>query len=132
MANNASLDGRVTQSTPLLEVGDGGGEEREDRRGRNQVSGWWNRVLDFEEAKIQLRFSLPMILTNTFYYMITLVSVMFAGHLGELQLAGSSLANSWNSVTGVAVMVSLFSLLLSVFLSFGCRNFQQTTQIHGD
>jgi hypothetical protein len=30
---------------------------------------------------------------------------MLVGHLGELQLAGATLANSWFSVTGVAVMV---------------------------
>ncbi|KAL4380735.1 hypothetical protein AHAS_Ahas04G0063200 [Arachis hypogaea] len=52
---------------------------------------WWN------EAKHQLLFSLPMILTNLF-----LVSLMFAGQLGKLQFAGSALANSWFSATGVS------------------------------
>lgn len=66
---------------------------------------WWNKILDVDEAKHQLMFSLPMILTNLFYYLITLVSVMLVGHLGELQLAGSTLANSWFSVTGGALMV---------------------------
>jgi MATE family multidrug resistance protein len=63
-------------------------------------------VLDVEEAKNQILFSLPMILTNVFYYLITLVSVMFAGHLGELELAGATLANSWAMVTGFAFMVT--------------------------
>ncbi|RHN75075.1 putative multi antimicrobial extrusion protein [Medicago truncatula] len=67
---------------------------------------WWNKILDIEEAKHQLMFSLPMIFTNLFYYLITLVSVMLVGHLGDLQLAGATLANSWFSVTGIAVMVS--------------------------
>jgi MATE family multidrug resistance protein len=56
-------------------------------------------------------FSLPMIFTNLFYYLITLVSVMLVGHLGELQLAGATLANSWFSLTGVAVMVGLSGAL---------------------
>ncbi|TYH35304.1 hypothetical protein ES332_D13G183800v1 [Gossypium tomentosum] len=68
-------------------------------------------VLDVEEAKTQILFSLPMILTNVFYYAIALVSVMFAGHLGELDLAGATLANSWANVTGYAFMLGLSGAL---------------------
>ncbi|KAK7401810.1 hypothetical protein VNO78_13596 [Psophocarpus tetragonolobus] len=97
--------------------------ERENTR--LQVGGWWNKVLDMEEAKHQLLFSLPMILTNTFYYLITLVSVMLVGHLGELQLAGSTLANSWFSVTGVAVMVGLSGALETLCgQGFGAKEYQ--------
>ena len=48
-------------SNPLLEdVGNDHGEERKD-------GGWWiNRILDMEEAKKQVLFGLPMILTNVF------------------------------------------------------------------
>ncbi|GMY31851.1 protein DETOXIFICATION 18-like [Fagus crenata] len=88
-------------NTPLIEVDHHHGEG-ETRKG------WWNeKVLDVEEAKIQVLFSLPMILTNVFYYLITLVSVMFAGHLGQLELAGATLANSWATVTGFCFMVGL-------------------------
>ncbi|XP_057539978.1 protein DETOXIFICATION 18-like isoform X2 [Amaranthus tricolor] len=67
--------------------------------------------VDEKEAKSQIIFSLPMILTNVFYYMIPLVSVMFAGHLGPLQLAASTLANSWATVTGFAFMIGLSGAL---------------------
>ena len=111
MLPNTSSDAIVTQSEePLLELSSNHGDER-----RTQLYGWWNRVLDLKEAKNQLLFSLPMILTNMFYYLIILVSVMFAGHLGELELAGATLANSWNTVTGMAIMV--ISLSLSVVFS---------------
>ena len=79
---------------------------------------WWNKILDMEEAKHQLMFSLPMIFTNLFYYLFTLVSVMLVGHLGELQLAGATLANSWFSVTGVAVMVINLLFFIIIFCSF--------------
>ena len=87
-------------STPLLEP-QGRREEEEER--------WWRRCLDLEEAKSQFYFAVPMILTNVSFYGITLVSVMFAGHLGELELAGSTLGNSWSMVTGIALMVFHFS-----------------------
>lgn len=72
---------------------------------------WWNKIVDVGEAKNQILFALPMILTNVSYYLIPLVSVMFAGHLGQLQLAASNLANSWASVSGLALMVGLSGAL---------------------
>ncbi|XP_008775553.2 protein DETOXIFICATION 18-like [Phoenix dactylifera] len=84
-------------SSPLLESG--GGERIRE--------GWWRRILDEEEAKNQLLFALPMIITSMSYYAVTLVSVMFAGHLGDLELAGATLGNSWGTVTGIALMTGL-------------------------
>ncbi|CAI8593146.1 unnamed protein product [Vicia faba] len=92
--------GSSISETPLLLA-------THDDNGKHDTERWWNKMLDMEEAKHQLMFSLPMILTNLFYYLITLVSVMLVGHLGELQLAGSTLAHSWFSVTGSAVLVGL-------------------------
>ncbi|BFG29184.1 hypothetical protein CerSpe_154580 [Prunus speciosa] len=84
----------------------GHGDEEEANKPR-----WWKKALDVEEAKKQVFFSLPMIFTNLFYHLITLVSVMFAGHLGKLELAGATLANSWAIVTGFAFMVGLSGAL---------------------
>ncbi|KAG1368377.1 hypothetical protein COCNU_14G008450 [Cocos nucifera] len=92
-------------SSSLLESG--GGERRRE--------GWWRRILDAEEAKGQLLFALPMILTNMSYYAVTLVSVMFAGHLGDLELAGATLGNSWGTVTGIALMGLWTGLICGLF-----------------
>ncbi|KAI3457446.1 hypothetical protein Pfo_014109 [Paulownia fortunei] len=78
---------------------------------RKAAEGWWSKVLDVEEAKDQTFFALPIILTNVSYYFIPLVSVMFAGHLGDLELAASNLANSWAAVSGFALMVGLSGAL---------------------
>ncbi|XWS11012.1 hypothetical protein CRYUN_Cryun38cG0047200 [Craigia yunnanensis] len=90
-------------STLNEEVNDGC---REGTKGR-----WWKKVLDIGEAKKQVLFAVPMVLSNVFYFSITMVSVMFAGHLGELELAGSTLANSWATVTGFAFMTGLSGAL---------------------
>ncbi|XP_077244363.1 protein DETOXIFICATION 18-like [Tasmannia lanceolata] len=79
------------------------GDEEEKR--------WWRKFLDVEEAKKQVLFSIPMMLVNVSYYCIAMVSVMFAGHLGELELAGSTLGNSWATVTGFGLMVGLSGAL---------------------
>ncbi|KAK8507424.1 hypothetical protein V6N13_141445 [Hibiscus sabdariffa] len=71
----------------------------------------WNKVMDFGEAKIQVSFAVPVVLSNVFYFSITMVSVMFAGHLGEVELAASTLANSWATVTGFAFMIGLSGAL---------------------
>ncbi|KAH1063487.1 hypothetical protein J1N35_028474 [Gossypium stocksii] len=92
----------ISETIPFLpEIDDNNDED----------GGWWKNVLDLEEAKKQVLFSLPMIVTNLVYFSITLVSVMFAGHLGELQLAGATLANSWATVTGFAFMTGLSGAL---------------------
>ncbi|KAK0601666.1 hypothetical protein LWI29_026212 [Acer saccharum] len=120
MQANTSSNG-ATATTPLLReeaaaaaaAGVTFHGEEEDRNRGGGDGGWWRKVLvfDVEGAKNQVLFSLPMILTNVFYYSIPLVSVMFAGHLGHLQLAGATLANSWATVTGFAFMVCFFNLL---------------------
>ncbi|KAK8318414.1 hypothetical protein V6Z12_A13G172500 [Gossypium hirsutum] len=73
--------------------------------------GCWKKVVDLGEAKTQIMFAVPMVLSNVFYFSITMVSVMFAGHLGEVELAGSTLANSWATVTGFAFMTGLSGAL---------------------
>ncbi|PPD76371.1 hypothetical protein GOBAR_DD26703 [Gossypium barbadense] len=95
--SNSSLD-----TTVLLSEASQGQDQSTEKRCLSL-----RNVLDVEEAKTQILFSLPMILTNVFYYAIALVSVMFAGHLGELDLAGATLANSWANVTGYAFMDDL-------------------------
>ncbi|KAK8983458.1 hypothetical protein V6N11_073870 [Hibiscus sabdariffa] len=71
----------------------------------------WEKVLDLGEAKTQILLAVPMVLSNVFYFSITMVSVMFAGHLGDVELAASTLANSWANVTGFAFMVGLSGAL---------------------
>ncbi|KAI3708373.1 hypothetical protein L2E82_37541 [Cichorium intybus] len=91
-------------TTPVIAEANAGG-------GGNGGCRWWKKVLDWKEAKNQILFSLPMILTNVAYYCIPLVSVMFAGHLGDAELAASNLANSWATVTGLSFMVGLSGAL---------------------
>ncbi|KAK4285933.1 hypothetical protein QN277_002558 [Acacia crassicarpa] len=108
MLENRGSNDEETPSQPLLsEVA----RDREQGPQHTRIHGWCSKVLDLEEAKDQLMFSLPLVLTNLFYYLVALVSVMFAGHLGVPQLAGASLANSWFTVTGVDVVVGLSGAL---------------------
>lgn len=110
---------------PLLgssddDISNSHGEEEERRWWRK-----WRKLLDVEEAKDQVLFSLPMILTNVSYYAIPLVSVMFAGHLGELQLAGATLANSWAYVTGFAFTQGLSGALETLCgQGFGAKQYR--------
>ncbi|XP_057472423.1 protein DETOXIFICATION 18-like isoform X2 [Actinidia eriantha] len=79
--------------------------------GRESEKRWWEKVLDLGEAKKQVLFSLPMIITSVSYDLILVVSVMFSGHLGERELAASNLANSWATITGFAFMIGLSGAL---------------------
>ncbi|CAD6227091.1 unnamed protein product [Miscanthus lutarioriparius] len=78
------------------------GEAASSATSRHAVLGW-----DWAEVTGQLGFAAPMVATSMAYYAIPLVSVMFAGRLGDLQLAAATLGNSWGTVTGIALMTGL-------------------------
>lgn len=110
-----SRSGDEAEKSPLLEG--------------KAANGWLNKLIDVAEAKEQVMFALPMILTNAAYYFILLVSVMFAGHLGELPLAASNLANSWAAVTGFSLMVTLHSISPICCVFFFNSSFYTPTSI---
>ena len=90
-------------SAPLLGAESGGEPAAPPRP--SSSSSWVERVVDTAEARAQLGFAVPMVLTSMAYYGIPLVSVMFSGHLGDVHLAGATLGNSWATVTGYAFVV---------------------------
>ncbi|KAG2591998.1 protein DETOXIFICATION 19-like isoform X2 [Panicum virgatum] len=94
----------MSSAAPLLGSRPADDGHQQERR---RCSSWLGPVVDTEEAWAQLRFSGPMILMNMFYYGIPLVSVMFSGHLGDVELAGATLGNSWVTVTGYAFVIGL-------------------------
>lgn len=96
----------ITKSLQLLDDHEDGRDDKERIR-----SSWVQKVIDLEESKAQIVYALPVIFTNLFIYCIPLTSVMFASHLGQLELAGATLANSWATVTGVTFMVPFLSML---------------------
>ncbi|CAL4979163.1 unnamed protein product [Urochloa decumbens] len=91
--------------------GDGLGGGKADGEQLPCCSGWLAGMVDTEEAMAQLRFAVPIVLTNMAYYGIPLVSVMFSGHLGNIHLAGATLGNSWATVTGYAFVMGLSGAL---------------------
>lgn len=79
------------------------------------------RVLD--EAGRLGRLAAPMVAVTLSQFMLTVVSMMMVGHLGELALSGTAIASSFISVTGFSLLVSSPSpidLLLPAWFS-PCR-----------
>ncbi|XP_062187273.1 protein DETOXIFICATION 18-like [Phragmites australis] len=87
--------------------GDGGKKDHEELPATRKKRRWWLVEWDAEEAAGQLAFAAPMVATSMAYYAIPLVSVMYAGRLGDLELAAATLGNSWGTVTGIALMTGL-------------------------
>jgi MATE family multidrug resistance protein len=61
------------------------------------------------EAKRLLRLAGPLVASGILQCVLQLVSVMFVGHLGELPLAGASLATSLANVTGFSLLVRILT-----------------------
>ncbi|PUZ61232.1 hypothetical protein GQ55_4G259200 [Panicum hallii var. hallii] len=64
-----------------------------------------------EEVKRQLRLAGPLVASSLLQNLIQMVSVMFVGHLGELPLAGASMASSFAAVTGFSLLLGMASAL---------------------
>lgn len=63
------------------------------------------------EAKKQMKLAAPLMSVNFLVYSLQVISVMFVGHLGELPLAGASVATSFASVTGFSLLIGMGSAL---------------------
>lgn len=62
-----------------------------------------------EEVKRQLWLAAPLFSVGFIQYSLQTISVMFVGHLGTLPLSGASMATSFASVTGFALLVPCLS-----------------------
>ncbi|XWS09420.1 hypothetical protein CRYUN_Cryun40dG0083200 [Craigia yunnanensis] len=105
----------MATTTPLnIEVSDEVGREENDDGGKR----WKEKVFDLREAKEQIVIALPLIVAYVFIYSMTLVSVMFAGHLGELELAG--LSGALETLCGQAFGAKMYRQL-RVYLQTSCQ-----------
>ncbi|XP_028798695.1 protein DETOXIFICATION 49-like [Neltuma alba] len=60
-----------------------------------------------DEAKCISKIALPMVLTGLLLYSRSIISMLFLGHLGDLALAGGSLAVGFANITGYSVLSGL-------------------------
>lgn len=89
----------------------------ESQRDLNNNNGErWNEEV-VREIKKQMGLAGPLVLVSFLQYSLQLISIVFVGHLGELQLSGASMAFSFAGVTGFSLLVCATFLL---FLFFSC------------
>ncbi|RCV43188.1 hypothetical protein SEVIR_9G276900v4 [Setaria viridis] len=75
-----------------------------------------------EEAKRLLRLAGPIVASCVLQNVVNMASVMFVGHLGELPLAGASLATSLANVTGYSLLTGMATALDTLCgQAFGAR-----------
>ncbi|XP_043721986.1 protein DETOXIFICATION 52-like [Telopea speciosissima] len=60
-----------------------------------------------EETKSLLRLSFPIVLTALLVYSRSIISMLFLGHLGDMELAAGSLAIAFANITGYSVLSGL-------------------------
>jgi MATE family multidrug resistance protein len=74
------------------------------------------------EAKRLLRLAGPIVASCVLQNVVNMASVMFVGHLGELPLAGASLATSLANVTGYSLVTGMATALDTLCgQAFGAR-----------
>ncbi|KAJ7541814.1 hypothetical protein O6H91_10G078000 [Diphasiastrum complanatum] len=68
---------------------------------------WPTSVEVMEELQQMLRIGGPIVITGLLLYARSMISMLFLGQLGELQLAGGSLAIGFANITGYSVLSGL-------------------------
>ncbi|KAL4179317.1 hypothetical protein AMTRI_Chr13g119440 [Amborella trichopoda] len=71
----------------------------------------WRKKELLKELKKQLSLGGPLVMANLLQRCMQNVSVMFVGHLGELPLAGASLATSFANAVGFSVLSGMAGAL---------------------
>ncbi|KAF5456283.1 hypothetical protein F2P56_025782 [Juglans regia] len=93
---------RSSLESPLIPIAQG--KALESRKG-------FNKEDIIAEVKKQLWLAGPLVLVNLLVNGLQVISIMFVGHLGELALAGASMASSFASVTGFSLLIGMSSAL---------------------
>ncbi|BBN67956.1 MATE efflux family protein [Prunus dulcis] len=76
-----------------------------------------------EEVKKQLLLAGPLVASNFLLFGMQLISVMYVGHVGELALAGASMATSFASVTGLSLTEWVAPLDTFCGQSYGAKQY---------
>uniref|UniRef100_A0ACD5V867 Uncharacterized protein n=1 Tax=Avena sativa TaxID=4498 RepID=A0ACD5V867_AVESA len=77
-----------------------------------------------KEVKRQLWLAGPLIAGSLMQNLIQMISIMFVGHLGELPLAGASMATSFATVTGFSLLAGMAGALDTLCgQAFGAREY---------
>ncbi|XP_042478263.1 protein DETOXIFICATION 41-like [Macadamia integrifolia] len=75
--------------------------------------GWWLRLVGWE-SKLLWYLSGASIVVSIFNFMLSLVTQMFTGHLGALELAGASIANVGIQGLAYGIMLGMASAVQTV------------------
>ena len=90
---------------------------------RGHISDMFSRNT-WSEVKELYSLAWPTVLSYFFFHFVSMVSLFFAGRLGEMELAAGALALSYINITGISIYLGLGSALETLCTqAFGARNF---------
>ncbi|KAL1194289.1 Protein DETOXIFICATION 1 [Cardamine amara subsp. amara] len=86
---------------------------------------WQTNQFTIELKKVS-RLAAPMAIVTIAQYLLPVISVMVAGHNGELQLAGVALASSFTNVSGFSIMFGLVGALETLCgQAYGAKQYEK-------
>ncbi|KAG7635817.1 putative multi antimicrobial extrusion protein [Arabidopsis thaliana] len=86
---------------------------------------WKSGQLNVELKKVS-RLAVPMATVTIAQYLLPVISVMVAGHNGELQLSGVALATSFTNVSGFSIMFGLVGSLETLCgQAYGAKQYEK-------
>ncbi|XWS44442.1 hypothetical protein CRYUN_Cryun15aG0044900 [Craigia yunnanensis] len=102
------------EQQPLLHISELSSDEIEEVLENSGVGvGWWARVFAWE-SRLLWGLSGASIIVSVFNYMLSFVTLMFAGHLSALELAGASIASVGIQGLAYGIMLGMASAVQTV------------------
>ncbi|KAF8448329.1 MATE efflux family protein [Terfezia claveryi] len=103
----------------IITEGGRNGEEATDLLGTEEIASKWEDAVMAgrihttwqRESKVLARYSLPLVITFSLQYSLTIASILSAGNLGKSELAAASLAGMTGTITGYAIFQGLATSL---------------------
>ncbi|KAG6391652.1 hypothetical protein SASPL_149409 [Salvia splendens] len=84
----------------------------------------WREI--WEEAKKLCYLAAPMAAVTLSFFLVTVISLMMVGHLGELALSSTAIAISFTGVTGFSVILGMASALETTSgQAFGAQQYER-------
>jgi MATE family multidrug resistance protein len=97
--------------------------QEEDISKRNEIIHW---KVFFEEVKKLGYLGGPLVIVVLSQYLLQVISIMMVGHLGELALSSSAIANSLSVVTGLSVLMGMASALETICgQAYGAKQYKK-------
>lgn len=106
-SSNTSPNNKLYDYEPLLPNNPSSCYQQKQNEFDHIISQKTHFIHALNEARSIMKLAFPLVLTGLILYSRSMISMLFLGHIGDLALAGGSLAIGFANITGYSILSGL-------------------------